>query len=107
MAYELTNEERETTINWSIANRTASIDTADPTVIRKLDKLTQEHPETYKCVKVDEPFKTKMYEVSSRYIRFGKPPTEAQREANRRNGKQFASRTTNTSSLASSTDADE
>lgn len=36
--YNLTNEERETHIMWSVANKTAIIDTADPAVIRKLGK---------------------------------------------------------------------
>lgn len=107
MAYELKSEERETTINWCVAHKTASIDTADPIVIRKLDKLVQKHPETYQCVKVDERFKAKMYEVPAKYIRFRKPPSQAKQEAGRRNGRLFALNTTNSSSAASSTVKDE
>ena len=82
MGYTLTKAEQETTVNWCAESRTASIDSADPVVIRKLDKLVEAYPDVYKCVKVDTFYQAKWYEVDSRYIRFGKPPSEAQRAAN-------------------------
>ena len=82
--YSLTNEERETHIMWNAATKTATIDTADPTVIRKLDKLAAEYPEAYRVTRTDNLYGTKWYEVDTRYIRFGKPASEARRAANRR-----------------------
>lgn len=79
--YNLTNEERETHIMWSVANKTAIIDTADPAVIRKLDKLAAEHPDVYRETCRDDDYKTKVFEVDARYIRFGKPASEAVKEA--------------------------
>lgn len=83
--YKLTNEERETHITWNAASRRATIDTADPVVIRKLDKLAQEHPEAYRVTRTDEAYGAKWYEVDKHYIRFGKPASKARRDANRRN----------------------
>ena len=80
---KLTNEERETHIMWNAADKVATIDTADPVTIRKLDKLAQEFPETYRVTREDPIYGTKWYEVSARYIRFGKPASEARREASR------------------------
>lgn len=82
--YSLTRAEQETVIRWDAETRTASIDTADPVTIRKLDKLAAEHPDTYRCARVDDIYHSKRYEVPARYIRFGKPASDAQREANRR-----------------------
>jgi len=81
----LSKAEQETVIRWDAEDRIANIDTANPVSIRKLDKLVASHPDVYKCVHVDEQFNAKQYEVDSRYIRFGKPPSEARREAGRRN----------------------
>lgn len=82
--YRLTRAERETTINWNMEQDTATIDTADPATIRKLDRLAEAFPEVYRCTGVDIAFQAKMYEVPTRYIRFGKPASEARREASRR-----------------------
>ena len=82
--YTLTNQERETHISWNAADKVATIDTADPAVIRKLDKLTQAHPDAYRCTRVDGLYQAKKYTVNARYIRFGKPASEAVREANRK-----------------------
>ena len=88
--YHLTNEERETLIRWSVADKTVHIDSADPTVIRKLDKLCASHPETYACTANDEAFKAKQYTVAdARYVRFGKPASEARREVGRRRAAQM------------------
>ena len=79
--YQLTKEEQETTVNWCAADSTATIDTADPAVMRKLDRLVQEHPDVYKVVRVDPNYAAKMYSVPARFVRFGKPASEAQRAA--------------------------
>lgn len=85
MAYTLTMEERETHIRWDAAEKVAHIFTADPVSVRKLDKLVSEFPETYKLVRADN-YGGKFYEVSNKYIRFGKPASEARRNANKANG---------------------
>lgn len=82
--YTLTRSEQETVIVWDAEFRTATIDTADPVTIRKLDKLVAEYPEEYRLVLEDTLYGAKRYEVPARYIRFGKPASEAQREASRR-----------------------
>lgn len=84
--YKLTREEQETIINWCPADDTASIYSADPVVIRKLDKLTAAFPDVYKCRRVDSVYKTKDYIVPARLIRFGKPASQAKIEAARKNG---------------------
>lgn len=82
--HSLTRSEQETVIRWDAENRTASIDTADPVTIRKLDKLAVDYPDTYRCARVDDIYPAKRYEMLVKYIRFGKPASDAQREANRR-----------------------
>lgn len=61
MAYNLQASERTTTINYSMEDYHAEIDTAIPSVIRKLDKLAAEFPESFKCVRSDGTFKAKRY----------------------------------------------
>ncbi|MDL2318240.1 hypothetical protein LJC74_04010 [Eubacteriales bacterium OttesenSCG-928-A19] len=83
--YTLTRAEQETVIVWDAEARTATIDTADPVTLRKLEKLAAQHPEVYRLVSEDTLYTAKRYEVPAQYIRFGKPPSEAQREAARKN----------------------
>ena len=83
--YQPTREEMETTCNWCAADSMATIDTADPAVIRKLDRLAEEYPDVYRCTRVDQTCLAKMYSVPARFIRFGKPASEARKEASRRN----------------------
>jgi hypothetical protein len=83
--YKLTKEEQETTVNWCAADSTATIDTADPAVIRKLDRLVEQYPGVYTCTRVDQTCLAKMYTVPARFIHFGKPASEARKEASRRN----------------------
>ena len=98
--YHLTNEERETLIRWSAGDKTVHIDSADPSVIRKLDKLCASHPETYACTATDDTFKAKRYTVTdARYVRFGKPASEARREAGRRRAAQMRFKATASSSI--------
>ncbi len=82
--YKLTPPERETTINWCTLDNIAYIDTADRKVIRKLDKLVSAYPDVYLCVRVDENFKAKQYNVPVELIRFAKPVSAARKEAARR-----------------------
>lgn len=83
--YKLTKDEQETVIGWSAADSTATIDTADPAMIRRLDRLVEEYPEVYACTRVDHVCGDKRYTVPARFIKFGKPASAARREAARRN----------------------
>ena len=71
--YKLSREEREVTINWDMKDRIARIDSANPTVIKKLDKLCAACPDTYSCVREDKDFGAKEYIVPAKYISFRKP----------------------------------
>lgn len=84
VAYHLTNEDRETLIRWNAAHKTVVIDSADPAVIRKLDRLCKKYPETYTCTRVNDVYKAKRYSLTDcRFIRFANPPSEAQTRNNR------------------------
>ena len=87
MSYRLKKTEQETQIWWDAEEKTAHIFSANPTVIRKLDKLSQDFPEAYKCIWVDGKFAGKKYEFDSRYIRFRKPASQRQKKAAQQNGK--------------------
>ena len=82
MAYS--RYEQETSIVWDEEEKIARIYTASPVTIRKLDKLVAEHPEAYKKLWEQVDGMAKKYEVAKRYIRFGKPASEAMKEHGRR-----------------------
>lgn len=105
MAYTLTQEERETTIRFDPVEKVAQIYTSDPVYIRKLDALCAEHPDEYRLVRRDE--YGARYIAPAKLIRFGKPPSEARREANRRNGANLLQTRTNSRTETTSTDSDE
>ena len=84
--YRRCRAERETTIRFDAEEKTAHIYTADPVYIRKLDKLTETNPESYRLTWTEPGGGAKKYEAPARLIRFGKPTTEAQREAGRKKG---------------------
>lgn len=66
--------------------------------MKKLDRLCEQHPDTYKCIWADEHIMAdgipmgKRYSVPKKLVRFGKPTSEARREAAR---KSFATRVQN------------
>lgn len=77
----LSLEERETLIRWSAADKAVVIDTADASIIRKLDKLCKKYPDVYACTRVDDVYKAKRYSLTDcHYIKFANPPSEAFRE---------------------------
>lgn len=82
MAYALSREERETIIRWNMAEKSVVIDTADPAVIRRLDKLAVDYPQVYACARSDETYGAKRYTLcDKRYVRFGKPVSEVYRQS--------------------------
>ena len=63
--------ERETIINYNMAEKTAIICTADKWQIEKLNKLVEEFPDQYKFIHNDEIYYT--YECPKKLIAFRKP----------------------------------
>ena len=77
---KLSRYEQETTINYNAGEQTATVYTRDKVVIRKLDTLVANYPDTYKLIKQDEISKT--YSFPKSYIGYSKPRklTEEQRK---------------------------
>ena len=83
-AYSRTRAEQETIIRFDAEQRQATIYTADPVYVRKLDKLTVSNPESYRLVWTEQGGNAKKYTAPSRLIRFGKPASEARKAAGKR-----------------------
>ena len=84
--------EQETSIVWDEEEKVARIYTASPVSIRKFDKLCAACPDTYKCTWEQDDGLAKKYEVNKRFIRFGKPATEARKEHGRKIAAMMAER---------------
>lgn len=81
--------EQETSIVWDEEEKMAHIYTASPVVMRKLDKLaatTLEYTRDW-TEQSGERVTAAKYTVPARLIRFGKPASEAKREAARKAAK--------------------
>lgn len=64
----LTKYEQETVITYNNGEKIATLYTADPLVMRKLDKLVEKDPDEYKVIKQDDCSKT--YEFPKKLIGF-------------------------------------
>lgn len=67
----LSLEEQETHITWCREEQCASVTTTDRTVMTKLDKLCEAHPENYQCIRVsrmqdDHSIAEKVYEIADK-----------------------------------------
>ena len=74
-------QEMETSIVWDDAQKTARVYTASPVTMRKLEKLAAQFPDVYRRTWTEETggkVTAAKYEVDARYVRFGKPASEAQ-----------------------------
>lgn len=80
----ISRQEMETHITWNAEEKIATVYTCDPATIRKLDKLTQQCPEAYRCIWEGENPTARKYTVPARYVRFGKPASEARIAAGKR-----------------------
>ena len=80
---KLTRYEQETIINFNAGDQTATLYTRDPAIIRKIDALVIEYPDTYKCIGETDIDKT--YEMPKSFVSYRKPRrlSEEQREAAR------------------------
>ena len=78
---KLTRYEQETIINFNAGEQMATVYTADPAVIRNLDSLVIDFPDTFKCIKVNSISKT--YEMPKSSVTYRKPRrlSAEQREA--------------------------
>ena len=83
MFYSLKQEERETIAITSMADKTVSVSTAEPRFINRLEKLAEQFPDVYVKGEVTE-YGEHSYTFPKRYLRFGRPLTEAQKEAARK-----------------------
>jgi len=78
MDYGLSNEEMETTINFSDADSIASVYTCDKTLIKQLDEFCKKRPDLYKLVEKDSPSKT--YTFPKKYIKIRLPKVLSQKQ---------------------------
>lgn len=80
--------EQETSIVWDEEQKVARIYTASPATMRKLDKLCEVCPDEYTRTWTETDKKDRVtaakYEVAAKYVKFGKPASEARKEAGRR-----------------------
>ena len=67
----LTRYEKETIINFNAGDQTATLYTRDPAIIRKIDALVIEYPDTYKCIGETDIDKT--YEMPKSFVSYRKP----------------------------------
>ena len=86
---KLSRYEQETVINYNVAEREASVYTADPNMMKRMDKLVSQFPEVFQVENVTEV--SKSYLVPKEYIKIRKPRmvSEEQREQARANMKQI------------------
>ncbi len=81
---KLTRYEQETIINFNADEKMATLYTRDPAVMRKVDTLVIEYPDTFKCIGETDIDKT--YEMPKSAITYRKPRklSEEQRDAARK-----------------------
>ena len=77
---KLTRYEQETIINFNAQDQMATLYTRDPAVMRKVDALVIEYPDTFKCIGETDIDKT--YEMPKSDVTYRKPRriSEAKRE---------------------------
>ncbi len=80
---KMTRYEQETIINFNAQERSATLYTRDPAVIRRIDTLVNDYPDTFKCIGETDIDKT--YEMPKSAVTYRKPRrlSEEQREAAR------------------------
>ena len=85
----LTKYEQETIINFNAGEKNATVFTLDSTVMRQLDSLDNEYPDTFRCIKETDISKT--YEMAKTSITSRKPRklSDEQREQARQRMKKI------------------
>ena len=81
---KLSRYEQESILNYNAGEQTATLYTRDKAVMRKLDTLVADYPDTYKLTGQDEVSKT--YSFPKSYVSYRKPRilSEQQREQARK-----------------------
>ena len=76
----LTKYERETVVNYNTGEQTATVYTSDKSVMRKLDRLVSDYPDSYKLIRQTDIDKT--YSMPKSYVTYRKSRavSEEQRE---------------------------
>jgi len=95
----ISRAEQETIIRWDAEENIAHIDTANPSMILRLDRLAAAFPDTYTLVSEDKSYHAKKYRVPASFIRFGRPASEAVRAASRTKAKNLPRMANSTASL--------
>lgn len=68
---KLTRYEQETIINFNAQDQMATLYTRDPAIMRKVDALVIDYPDTFKCI--DETDIDKTYEMPKSVVTYRKP----------------------------------
>ena len=68
---KLKRYEQETIINFNAQDQIATLYTRDPAVMRKVDALVIDYPDTFKCI--DETDIDKTYEMPKSVVTYRKP----------------------------------
>ena len=68
---KMTRYEQETIINFNAEEKMATLYTRDPAVMRKVDALVIEYPDTFKCIGETDIDKT--YEMPKSAVTYRKP----------------------------------
>ena len=68
---KLTKYEMETIVNYNAAEQTATVYTRDKSVMRKLDRLVADYPDSYKLLNQTDIDKT--YSMPKSYVTYRKP----------------------------------
>jgi len=88
---KLTMDEQELTLTTTRTSDTIDVYTSDRVYMRKLDKLCNDYPDAYTLVWTDTQATEegtpigKRYQFSKRFLKFGKPASEARRASALRN----------------------
>lgn len=77
---ELTRYEQEVVINFNADEDMATLYSANPAWIRKLDALVKEFPNVFRIKRCTEVSKT--YELPKKYVRIGKPREVSAKQRN-------------------------
>ena len=67
----LTKYEMETVVNYNAGEQTATVYTRDKSVMRKLDRLVEDYPDSYKLLRQTDIDKT--YSTPKSYVTYRKP----------------------------------
>ena len=68
---KLTRYEQETIINFNAQDKMATLYTRDPAIMRKVDALVIDYPDTFKCIGETDIDKT--YEMPKSVVTYRKP----------------------------------